>query len=488
MPEVKFDRFYRYEELSEILHGFADEYPALVSLESIGQSHEGRDIWVLIVTNTTTGPACEKPGLWVDGNIHALEVSGSSACLYYLDTLLKGYGNDENITRCLDTRVCYICPRINPDGAEWAMSDHPKFIRSSTRPYPYDEDPVEGLTTEDIDGDGRILTMRVPDPNGAWKAHPDEPRLMIRRDPIETGGVYYRLLPEGRLINYDGVTIKVLPPKEGLDLNRNFPLEWRQEGEQRGSGPYPTSEPEVRAVVDFLIAHNNICSAISFHTSGGMLLRPYSSKSDDGFAPEDLWTYQKVGKQGTDITGYPNISIFHDFKYHPKQVISGGFDWTYEHLGMFMWAVEIWALIREAGIEDYKFIDWFREHPVEDDLKIIRWLDSVDEGKGIVDWYPFTHPQLGEVELGGIDGLRLGQSTAGTARKRGRQVSPMAHLAGADFAAVGGARGDGHAHQRRDLQGASCPRKQRLAAHLCHEEGAREEDGTRYNLRNRTAG
>ncbi|MEZ4640722.1 MAG: M14 family zinc carboxypeptidase [Caldilineaceae bacterium] len=168
----------------------------------------------------------------------------------------------------------------------------------------------------------------------------------------------------------------------------------------------PTSEPEVRAVVDFLIAHNNICSAISFHTSGGLLLRPYSSKSDDGFAPEDLWTYQKVGKQGTDITGYPNISIFHDFKYHPKQVISGGFDWTYEHLGMFMWAVEIRALIREAGIEDYKFIDWFREHPVEDDLKIIRWLDSVDEGKGIVDWYPFTHPQLGEVELGGIDGLR----------------------------------------------------------------------------------
>ena len=297
--------------------------------------------------------------------------------------------------------------QINPDGAEWALADVPKFVRSSTRPYPYLEEPVEGLTTEDIDGDGKILTMRVPDPNGTWKTHADEPRLMVRRDPIESGGTYYRLLPEGRLTNYDGVTINVLPPKEGLDLNRNFPMEWKQEGEQKGSGPYPTSEPEVRAVVDFIIAHNNIGSTISFHTYSGVLLRPYAGQADDAFAPEDLWTYQKVGEKGTEITGYSNISIFHDFKYHPKQVISGGFDWTYEHLGMFMWAVEIWAPQREAGIEDYKFIDWFREHPVEDDLEIFEWLDGIDDGNGYVDWYSYNHPELGEIEIGGIDFFRV---------------------------------------------------------------------------------
>ena len=55
----------------------------------------------------------------------------------------------------LDTRVVYLCPRLNPDGAELALADKPRFIRSSTRPYPHDEQPVDGLNVEDIDGDGR---------------------------------------------------------------------------------------------------------------------------------------------------------------------------------------------------------------------------------------------------------------------------------------------------------------------------------------------
>ena len=402
MVDIQFNRYYRYEELTGLLQDYVQRYPDLIHMESIGKSHEGRDIWLLTITNFKTGSDLDKPAVWVDGNIHAVELSGSTACLYHLQTLVKGFDNDDQIRRCLDTRVFYVCPRINPDGAEWALADTPKYVRSSTRPYPYLDDPVEGLTSEDIDVDGRILTMRVPDPNGTWKPHPEEPRLMIRRDPVETGGTYYRLLPEGRLTNYDGVTIKVLPSKEGLDLNRNFPNEWKGEAEQSGSGPYPTSEPEVRAVVDFIIAHNNIGATISFHTYSGVILRPYASRADDTFPPEDLWTYQKIGEKGTQISGYPNISIFHDFKYHPKQVISGGFDWTYEHLGMFMWAVEIWAPMREAGIEDYKFIDWFREHPVDDDLKIIQWVDRVVDD-GFVEWYAYNQHLLCEIEICGID-------------------------------------------------------------------------------------
>src|SRR5258708_34036769 len=77
---------------------------------------------------------------------------------------------------------------MNPDGAEWARAEKPKYIRSSTRPYPFDEDPVDVLTVEDIDGDGRILSMRIPDPNGAFKAHPDDARLMTPREPAHYGG------------------------------------------------------------------------------------------------------------------------------------------------------------------------------------------------------------------------------------------------------------------------------------------------------------
>ncbi len=406
MPEVRFDTYYRYADLTRILHAYAAEYPDLVRVESIGTSYEGRDIWLATVTCFATGPAEEKPALWVDGNIHASEVSPSSACLYFIQQLVAGYGQESAITQVLDTRAYYICPRINPDGAEWALADVPKIIRSSTRPYPYDEEPIEGLRQEDVDGDGRMLLMRIPDPNGGWKVSPDEPRLMVRRAPDETGGHYYRILPEGRIDNYDGITIRMQRKKEGLDLNRNFPMEWRTEGEQSGAGPYPASEPEVRAIVDFIAAHPNITGGIAFHTYSGVLLRPYSTHPDDHMPVEDLWTFQKIGDKGKELTGYPAVSVYHDFRYHPKEVITGALDdWMYDHLGVYCWTVEIWSPQREAGIEEYKFIDWYREHSFADDLKLLRWSDDVLGGQGYVTWYPFEHPELGQVELGGWDAL-----------------------------------------------------------------------------------
>jgi murein tripeptide amidase MpaA len=401
MPTVRFDRFYRYAELTDILKAFAAEYPHLVTLEAIGKSHEGRDIWLAAVTHAASGPAADKPAFWVDGNIHSTEVAASSANLYFLNQLVNGYGSDADITRALDTRVFYVCPRINPDGAEWALADKPKWVRSSTRAYPYDEEAIEGLTVEDADGDGRILQMRIPDPNGLWKPHPQEPRLMVRREPTEVGGTYYRILPEGRLEAYDGFTLKVKKRKEGIDLNRNFPGNWRQEYEQLGAGPFPTSEPEVRAVADFIVRHPNICGGVAFHTWSGVLLRPFDHLPDTEMHAEDLWHYQKVGVKGTELTGYPNISVYHEFRYHPKAVIGGAFDWVYDHLGIFSWVVEIWSPMREAGLEKYLYIDWFRDHPIDDDLKIFRWSETKLGGAAHVDWKPFDHPELGKIEIGG---------------------------------------------------------------------------------------
>ncbi|HSU43154.1 MAG TPA: M14 family zinc carboxypeptidase, partial [Casimicrobiaceae bacterium] len=123
MPPIAFDRFYRYDQLRELLHALVHEHPHLVAIESIGKSHEARDILVLTVTNAKTGPANEKPAFWVDGNIHSTEVAASAAALYFLDTLVRQYGHDADVTRALDTRAFYVCPRINPDGAEWALAD-----------------------------------------------------------------------------------------------------------------------------------------------------------------------------------------------------------------------------------------------------------------------------------------------------------------------------------------------------------------------------
>jgi len=418
LPIPRFETFYRYAELTRLLQDYAAARPDLVQLRSIGRSHEGRDIWLAVLTRTSTGADTDKPAIWVDGNIHAAELTASTACLYWMHRLLTGYGSDAAITHLLDTRAVYVVPRLNPDGAELALADRPRHIRSSTRPYPWDETPVDGLTVEDVDGDGRILSMRMPDPHGTWRLHPDEPRLMVPREPGEFGGTYYRVMPEGTLRHYDGVMVHVNKDVEGLDLNRNFPAYWRQEFEQPGAGPYPASEPEVRAMVDFVARHPNIGAAVSFHTHSGVILRPMGTQSDDDMTPEDLWQYKRFSDLGARLTGYPAVSIFHDFKYHPKEIITGTQDWIYEHLGALFWTVEIWAPNKEAGIEGYAWIDWYRDHPVEDDLKLLKWSDEQCGGRAYVDWYAFEHPQLGRVEIGGWDRMNYWRNPPPHLRER----------------------------------------------------------------------
>ena len=228
IPVPRFDQFYRYPELTRLLQDYAAAEPQLIGLRSIGKSFEGREIWLLAITNQATGVDTDKPAIWVDGNIHAAELTASTACLYWLHQLVTGYqAGDAQARQLLDTRVVYLVPRLNPDGAELALADKPRHIRSSTRPYPFDEEPVDGLTVEDVDGDGRMLSMRIPDPHGPYKKHPTEPRLMVAREPGEFGGQYYRVIPEGTLKNFDGFKITVNANPEGLDLNRNFPAYWR---------------------------------------------------------------------------------------------------------------------------------------------------------------------------------------------------------------------------------------------------------------------
>jgi len=79
MPGVQFGTYYRYKDLTRILQGYAEEYSQFVRLESIGKSYEGRDMWLVTVTNFATGEDKQKPALWVDGNIHASEIAPSSA-------------------------------------------------------------------------------------------------------------------------------------------------------------------------------------------------------------------------------------------------------------------------------------------------------------------------------------------------------------------------------------------------------------------------
>ena len=183
--DYKFDRFLKFKELTTWLNSLQAAYPHLLKVTSYGKSHEGRDLWLVTVTDLSTGIASSKPAHWIDANIHSTETTAGVAACYLLKHLLDGFSTgDTKVLYALKTRTFYIVPRVNPDGVEAALSDKPKYLRSSTRVWPWNDSTrkASGIQASDIDGDGKILTMRVRDDHGAWVEHPADPRVMIPFD------------------------------------------------------------------------------------------------------------------------------------------------------------------------------------------------------------------------------------------------------------------------------------------------------------------
>ncbi len=402
---LPFDRILRHSELTGLLEQWHDARPELVELESFGTTPKGRPIWLLTLTNRATGPAAEKPARMVDGNMHATEWAGGVAALHFVRRLLDGYGKDERVTRLLDTRAVYVLPRMSPDGVD-ATLDQGRFIRSVDRPYP-GENPGPGLIPRDIDGDGRTVFMRLRDPNGPWKLHAGDPRLLVPRAPDEAGGEYWRLLREGTVEGYDGATVGDEPEHEALDFGANFPGD-RGSSVSQTDGEYPTSEPEVAAYVAAIARRPNIVAHVTCHTFGGLVLTP-PVNLDERLPEADRQAYRTLAGRAAELTGYDAISYLDLRSVDRERHIPSAFGWLYERGGIYSFITEFWNPLTAAGIslEDTTASAWlWGFHPVEDEIKLLRWSDEQLDGDGFVAWRRFEHPQLGPVEIGGFDLIR----------------------------------------------------------------------------------
>jgi hypothetical protein len=272
----------------------------------------------------------------------------------------------------------------------------PYTVRSSTRFYPFSE-PQDGLNPEDINKDGWVALMRVKDPNGEWKVSAKDSRALARREPSETGGVYYKLYTEGMIKNYKGGQVKMAPAAQGLDFNRNYPANWQPESVQSGSGPYPLSEPETKCVAEFLLDTKNITGVMSYHTFTGILLRPPCTRRDEKVPPKDLATFEALAKLGGEITGYIPMTVMDLNENKPS---CGNLkDFMYEFQGIYIFTAELWDVAGHAGAKNHA-TDFLRNKTEDDDVAVLKWMDAngVD---GFIDWTPFEHPQLGPVEIGG---------------------------------------------------------------------------------------
>lgn len=393
---LQYDHFYTYSEVTAFLENAVAQFPQLASLSSAGQSLEGREIWVLTVTNRATGEGADKPAMYIDGNIHAGEVTASHVAMHTIVNLLNSYGECPEVTHLLDTRTFYILPRVNPDGAEVYLTT-PYMLRSSVRPNPEAANwPNNTLYPEDVDGNGEILFMRRQDESGQWKASAQDDRLLVPRQPGDWQGPFYNLYPEGRVHNYQGGPILGAPERWDLDINRNFPSAWSPT--QKGGGDFPLSEPETRAMAEFIVAHPNIGVLQAYHTKSGGILRPSCAGPDKSLPPGDLQAFKEIGRIGEQLTGYPCVSVFEGFI---GSAIYGVYiDWVYEHRGILGYTTELWDIKTRAGIPGKRdFLK--REFNEEEELAILKWNDEQLAGQGFKRWSKFQHPELGEVEIGG---------------------------------------------------------------------------------------
>lgn len=400
---MKFDpsKYYKYDELVAQMKQWNKDYPDLTKLYSIGKTYEGRDMWLIELTNIETGEGKHKPGFYIDGNFHAGEVTGCATAMYTVNHLLESYGKDDKTGFVLDNFVTYVLPRVSVDGAELYLTTA-MTLRSSTKLYPY-ADKKPGLHIKDMNDDGYITQMRVKDPNGKWKVSDKDKRLMLTRQPDDFAGEFYNLYDEGEIIDFDGVEVKIAPKMYGLDINRNSPVNWKAEHEQTGAGPYPFSEPETRNVADFILSHKNIAGLMSYHTTSGVHLRPSAQKPDSEMNKTDVKMFNEIGERGKEFSGYPHVNTFEGFVSSPQTGIF--MDWAYDNEGILSWSTELWDLLQRAGIEIENFKDRYKNENFkteeEDGLKILKWNDKELDGEAFIPWTKFDHPQLGEVEIGG---------------------------------------------------------------------------------------
>ena len=394
-----YDHYFKYDEIKSNLAYFSKTYPELCQVESICTTPKQREVFAVTLS---CGKPDEKPAYYIDGNTHAGEVTGSMAAMHTIDYLLTNFGKDEKVTTILTRFTIYVIPRISPDGAEVYLTT-PNSLRSVDRPY-LTETQDRGLYANDIDNNGVIAMMRFKSPTGVWVKDPENPLLMIKRAPDQMEGEFYHVYTEG-LIEGDIDPIYPAKPLWGLDFNRNYPFGWYTENRQPGAGPYPLSNPENKAVVDFVIAHPNIGGVATHHTSGGIILYPPGTRPEKTAPRKDMTFFKEIGAMATEEMGYGCINIFDSFFEDQTEYSSGAFDdWCYQSRGIPAYTIELWNLEERAGCGS----PWpvpkqpkTAKEKMADLGKIYDWVQK-NAPEAILPWKTFDHPQLGEVEIGGL--------------------------------------------------------------------------------------
>ena len=389
MTDLTFDHLYPYAELTDALHGLAADAPRPARAREHRHSRtRAATIWLATITNRATGPHDEKPALFVEANIHATEITASTAALHLVhhlvDPLRQRRRGDP---RARHPVASTSSPGSTRTASRWRSPIRRRILRSSTRIYPRPDQQPGSRRAGHRRRRPRPHDARRPTRTASWKVHPDDARLLVPRALDEDGpGDYYRLLPEGTIHEYDGVLVPIAPraPRASTSTATS-PRSGCPRATQHGAGPFPTSEPEVRALVEAVVARPNICAYIAYHTFSARdpaSVRRLRRRSLPDRGPARVPGARQARDRDHRLRGglgVPRLQVRPEDVDHrrerrvglrPPRRSSGG-------------RPSSGARSAPPASPTSSTSTGSTSHPVEDDLRLLRWNDEVLGGDGL---------------------------------------------------------------------------------------------------------
>jgi hypothetical protein len=420
-----------HAQLSTRLKNLSTKYAAQASVRSIGKSSGGRDLWLLTLGK---GDATQKPAILVVAGLDGTHLAGTELAVQTAEKML-GAANADSIAKLLDTKTFYFLPSMNPDAQE-QFSAKLKYERTGNdtkadddRDGRVDEDPFE-----DLNGDGLVTWVRVEDPTGTFVPSKEDPRLMVKADPTKGEVGKYLVFSEGtdndkdRAFNEDGVG--------GINPEKNFTFDYQIF--VTGSGEYAASEPEVRALLDFLYRAPNIFAVLTFGPNNNLSEAPRFDPSKvarrilTGPLSKDAKAMEQVSKLYNGRTGLKDAPAMPQTR--------GNFSQTaYFHAGRYSFTTPGWWVPKiEAPRDTTRRAAAAPTTPsnttapagmpagggggrfgggaaaaaapplggggLEDDTRFLKWADKEKLTGVYVDWKSIQHPDFPnqKAEVGGI--------------------------------------------------------------------------------------
>jgi hypothetical protein len=368
--------------MSQKIEALKSTYPSICSVKSLAKTVGGKEIWVLSIG---TGNKDSKPGIAVLGGIEGSYVAGKELTTGFASTLLKESTSPE-IKALLDKITFYIFPDVSPDATEQFFSDL-KYERTvNTRPtdddrdFQFDEDPCE-----DLNKDGLITLIRVSDPSGKFTESDEDKRVMVPADISKGQNGQFLIFPEGIDNDKDGSFNE--DGTGGVNFNRNFSFNYEEFG--LNTGMYPVSEPETKAVADFLFDRFNIYTVFAFGPQDnlGQPLKasdhPENEKRITTIMKSDEAINKLVSDKYHEITGVKGAPL--------TKTAPGNFmEWAYFHYGRYSFSTPAWWFpVEKEKNPEAAFLKFAEKNRIKDVF---------------VPWSEIIHPDFPgkKTEVGGI--------------------------------------------------------------------------------------